>query len=365
MLRPMIVAPTSSLAGRPDPVPSDMAALTWSGLQDRWDLVGRLASTMNRVWIGDVQEGRRWLAAAMDGLDDLVPEHRVRVLAVAAHVAVLAIEAGDGELARRAVAADERPGVWSSLAQGLLCLNHGLRGFFSKDASDAAAAERAGRRAVDLAPEPLSRGLAWFWVGQARVLLEDLDGAVAALEQGSVDVVPGGDMSIVCLALLAGVRHLRGEHDEALAVATDVLERSHSYEQSGLWAWALYTSLPYALELGHQGRHAEALDVLRDLLEDNAVPATPGVMTSVVVVLAALAHLRGDRDAAGVLLDYAGNAIITSGVRTPVDLALYSESLRSYGEAGGSVDVKDRARAATMSVSDALSLGLRDTRPSA
>jgi tetratricopeptide (TPR) repeat protein len=300
----------------------------------------------------------------MDGLDDLVPEHRVRVLAVAAHVAVLAIEAGDGELARRAVAADERPGVWSSLANGLLCLNQGLRGFFSKDPSDVAAAERAGRRAVDLAPEPLSRGLAWFWVGQARVLLGDLDGAVAALEQGSVDVVTGGDMSIACLALLAGVRHLRGEHDEAMAVAADVIERSHSYEQSGLWAWALYTSLPYALELGHEGRHAEALDFLRDLLEDNAVPATPGVMTSVVVVLAALALLRGDRDAAGVLLDYAGHAIMTSGVRTPVDLALYSEYLRRYGEAGDGVDVKNRARAAAMSVSDALSLGLRDARPS-
>ena len=171
-------------------------------------------------------------------------------------------------------------------------------------------------------------------------------------------------MSIVCLALLAGVRHLRGEHDEALTVATDVLERSHSYEQSGLWAWALYTSLPYALELGQAGRHAEALDFLRDLLEDNAVPATPGVMTSVVVVLAALAFLRGDRETAGVLLDYAGNAIMTSGVRTPVDLALYSQYLRRYGQAGGGVDATDRARAAAMSVSDALSLGLRINDPS-
>ncbi|MGH9290058.1 MAG: hypothetical protein ACRD0V_17490 [Acidimicrobiales bacterium] len=213
------------------------AALTWSGRQDRWDLVGRLASTMNRIWIGDVPEGRRWLTAALDGLGDLDAAHQVRVLAIAAHVAVLAIEAGDGELARRAVAADERPGVWSSLAHGLLCLNHGLRGFLSKDEHDAAAAERLGRKAVELAPEPLSRGLAWFWLGQARVLLDDLDGAVDALEQGSVDVVRGGDMSVVCLALLAGLRHLNGEHEEALAVATDVLERSRSYEQSGLWAW--------------------------------------------------------------------------------------------------------------------------------
>jgi hypothetical protein len=132
-----------------------------------------------------------------------------------------------------------------------------------------------------------------------------------------------------------------------------------------LWAWALYTSLPYALELGHRGRHAEALDFLRDLLEDNAVPATPGVMTSVVVVLAALAVLRGDRDVAGVLLDYAGNAIMTSGVRTPVDVALYSEYLGRYGRAGDGVGGEDPARAAAMSVSDALSLGLKDTRPSA
>jgi hypothetical protein len=56
---------------------------------------------------------------------------------------------------------------------------------------------------------------------------------------------------------------------------------------------------------------------------------------------------------------------MTSGVRTPVDLALYSEYLRRYGEADDGVDVQIRARTATMSVSDALALGLRDSRPSA
>jgi len=345
------------------------AALAWSGQRERWDLVGRLASTMNRIWIGDVQEGRRWLAAALRGLDDLDPEHRVRVLAVAAYVAVLAIEAGDGELARRAVAADDRPGVWSSLAHGLLCLNHGLRGFFSKDPGDAAAAEQVGRKAVELAPEPLSRGLAWFWLAQARVLVGDLDGAVVALQRGSVVIVPGGDMSVVCLALLAGVRHLRGEHEDALATAIDVLERSRAYEQSGLWAWALYTSLPYALELGRHGRHGEALDFLRDLLEDNAVPATPGIMTSVLVVLAALAFLRGDREIAGMLLDRAGTAILADGVRTPVDIALYSEYLRRYGESdNGAADgaaVKDRGSAASMSLSAAVALGLKAWQPAA
>ncbi len=334
------------------------AALTWSEEQGRWDLVGRLASTMNRVWIGHVREGRRWLTAAMPGLDDLRPEHRVRVLAVAAHVAVLAIEAGDGDLARRAVAADGRPGFWSSLAHGLLCLNHGIRGFIGKDERDAAEVERLGRRAVELAPEPLSRGLAWFWLGQSRVLLDDLDGAVDALERGSVEAVPGGDMSVVSLALLAGVRHLRGEHEAALASATEVVDRAHSYRRSGLWAWELYTSLPYALELGHRGRHAEALDFVGDLLEDNAVPETPGVMTSVVTVLAALAVLRGDDDTAGLLLAHAGHAIVSTGVRTPVDIALYTHYLRRWGEVDAETARRNRQRASEMSVSDAVARGL-------
>jgi hypothetical protein len=82
-------------------------------------------------------------------------------------------------------------------------------------------------------------------------------------------------------------------------------------------------------------------------------------------VLATLAVLRGDRDVAGVLLDYAGNAIMTSGVRTPVDVALYSEYLGRYGQTGDVAGGEDRARAATMSVSDALSLGLKEARPSA
>jgi predicted ATPase/class 3 adenylate cyclase len=334
------------------------AALRWSEQQGRWDLVGRLASTMNRVWIGHVREGRRWLTAATAGLDDLSPEHRVRVLAVAAHVAVLAIEAGDGELARRAVAADGRPGFWSSLAHGLLCLNHGLRGFIGKDEHDAAEAERVGRKAVELAPEPLSRGLAWFWLGQARVLLDDLDGAADALERGSLDAVPGGDMAVVSLALLAGVRHLRGEHEAALATATEVVDRAHSHRRSGLWAWELYTSLPYALELGHHGRHAEALDFVRDLLEDNAVPETPGVMTSVVTVLAALAVLRGDQDTAGLLLAHAGHAIMTTGIRTPVDVALYSHYLRRCGEVDAETARRNRERASEMSVSEAVARGL-------
>lgn len=333
--------------------------LAWSAEQGRWDLVGRLASTMSRIWIGDVGEGRRWLTAAMDGLDDLDPEHRVRVLAVAAQVAVLAIEAGDGELARLAVAADGRPGTWSSLAHGLLCLNHGIRAFLGKDAGDAAEAERLGRRAVALAPEPLSRGMAWFWLGQARVLLDDLAGAVDALEQGSIAVVPGGDMSVVSLAILAGVRHLRGEHQEALAAATEVLERARWYDQSGLWAWALYTSLPYALELGQHRRHADALDFMSDLLEDNAVPPSPGVMTSAVVVLAALAVQRGDLDAGGVLLDHAGRAMMTTGIRTPLDIALHQHYMRRLGHVDEETARRYRERAAAMSVLDALAFGLR------
>ena len=109
------------------------AALRLVGGAGTADLVGRLASTMNRIWIADIREGRRWLTAGMEAVDELDPEHRVRLLAVAAHVAVLAMQAQDGDLARRAVeASEERPGVWSSLAYSLLCLNTGIRGFWSK-----------------------------------------------------------------------------------------------------------------------------------------------------------------------------------------------------------------------------------------
>jgi predicted ATPase/class 3 adenylate cyclase len=337
------------------------SALAWSDDQGRADLVGRLASTMNRVWIGDIRAGRHWLEKAMDGVDDLDPEHRVRVLAVAAHVAVLAIEAADGRLARKAVdAAGRRPGMWSSLAYGLLCLNSGIRFFGTKDPALASEVEHLGQTAVDLATEPLSRGLAWFWFGQARVLIDDLDGAADALDKGSVEAVPGGEMSTVSLALLAGLRHVKGEHTEALAAATEAVERVTVFPQTGLWAWALYSSLPYALELGHQGRHDEALDFMRELLDENQ-PRTPGVTTSVVVVLAALAVLRGDDETAGALLDYAGLAIIRSGIRTPVDMILYGHYLRRLGEAGGTRSQREREQAEAMSPSEAIALGLTAT----
>lgn len=136
-------------------------ALSWSEAQGRRDLVGRLAGTMNRIWIGDIAEGRRWLSTGLEAVDDLDPEHRVRLLAVAAQVAVLAIEASDGEMARQAVDASHgRPGMWSSLGHSLLCLNTGIRGFWTKDPRCAAEVEQLGQQAVELASEPLSRGLA-------------------------------------------------------------------------------------------------------------------------------------------------------------------------------------------------------------
>jgi hypothetical protein len=127
-----------------------------------------------------------------------------------------------------------------------------------------------------------------------------------------------------------------------------------------LWAWALYSSLPYALELGQQGRHDEALDFMRELLDENQ-PRTPGVTTSVVVLLAALAVLRGDGETAGALLDYAGLAIIQRGIRTPVDMILYAHYLRRLGELGGTRSQREREQAQAMSPSEAIALGLTAT----
>jgi predicted ATPase/class 3 adenylate cyclase len=336
-------------------------ALTWSEQQGRLDLVGRLASTMNSIWLGDIRDGRRWLSLGIEAVDELAPEHRVRVLTVAAFVAVLAMQAGDGELARRAVeASEDRPGTWSSLAHALLSLNSGIRFFTSKNPVFADETERLGAKAVELAPDVFSRGLAWFWLGQARVLLDDLDGAIDALEKGSVVGIPGGDMSYVSVAMLAGVLHITGRRDEARAAAEHAVERPRSSPSGGLWAWVLYCSLPYALELGEQGRHLEAISFMRELLEEGATPRTPGVMTSVVVVLGALAVQREDDEAAHVLLDYAGTALLREGTRTPIDIALYSHYLRKLGRAADAeAERRSRDRAQRMSLDDAIAFGLR------
>ena len=220
-------------------------------------------------------------------------------------------------------------------------------------------AERLGQLAVDLATEPLGTGLAWFYLGQARVLLDDLDGAIDALERATPEAIPGGDMSAVSLAMLAGVLHVRGRHDEALAAATEVFERDHRFEHSGLWAWVLYSSLPYALELGHRGRHEEALAFMRDLLEEGDPPKTPGVMTSVVIALAGLAEQRGDLLTADVLLDHAGTAMVTSGMRTPVDAAVFTHYLTKVSaRLDGDASRANRERGKDMDLASVIAFGL-------
>ncbi len=250
--------------------------------------------------------------------------------------------------------------MWSSLAHALLCLNAGIRFLFSKNPVFATEVEDLGEKAVRLAPEATSRGLAWFFLGQARVLLDDLDGAIDGLRKGSVEGTPGGDMSVVCLAMLAGVLHVAGRHDEARDAAQQVLERALLRSSGGMWAWAVYCVLPHALELGRQGRHAEALDFLREVLEEGATPRTPGVMTSVVIALAALAIQRSDFESGGILLEYAGQALMRDGTRTPVDIALYSHYLWNARPPIDSETAKSyRERVGEMSLEDALALGLR------
>jgi tetratricopeptide (TPR) repeat protein len=314
---------------------------------------------MASVWVADIRDGRRWLTRATDAVDELDYEPRVRVLTVAALVAVLAIQAQDGKLAEQAVAASEaRPGMWSSLAYALLCLNRGIRFFLSKNPSFAEETRALGREAVRLSTEPISKGLAWFFYGQALVLLDDYDGAIEGLQRGSHEDVPGGDMAYISLAMVAGMQHITGRHDEALATAGQVIERTRRMTSGGLWAWAVYSSLPYPLELSQHGRHEEALAFVRELIEEGATLRTPGIMNSVIVVLAAMAALRGEDEKARVLLEYVGAALFGGGLRTPIDLALLTHYLAKVAPTTDANAAALRERGAAMSMDEAIALGL-------
>jgi hypothetical protein len=191
------------------------------------------------------------------------------------------------------------------------------------------------------------------------VLLGDLDGAVDGFSRGADESIAGGDIAFTCLGLLAGTLHIAGRHEEARVASEHVLERARS-AGSGLWAWAFYCSLPFALELGHSGRHEEAIDFLRDLLEEGGVPRVPGVMTSVVIVLGALAAQRDDLEAAAVLLEYSGQAMISSGVRTPVDIAMHSKYLHATRAKLDPASAEAySARGVSMSLGEALEYGMR------
>ena len=58
------------------------------------------------------------------------------------------------------------------------------------------------------------------------------------------------------------------------------------------------------------------------------------------------------------LLDYAGRAIIQSGIRTPVDLLLYTAYLQRQAEAEEKGAHTDQEQANAISATEAIALGL-------
>ena len=82
-------------------------------------------------------------------------------------------------------------------------------------------------------------------------------------------------------------------------------------------------------------------------------------MTSVVVVLAALAELRGDVEVAGLLLEHSGRVMVTDGIRTPIDIALHTHYRQKVmAEIDEDTAERCRDRAADMSTAEAIDLGL-------
>jgi hypothetical protein len=88
------------------------------------------------------------------------------------------------------------------------------------------------------------------------------------------------------------------------------------------------------------------------------------VMTSVVVVLGAMAWLRDDRPTAGLLFEVAGRAMITGGIRTPLDIVLYTHYATQVKHAlPDDVVAANRTAAADLTIADAIALGLREPSP--
>ena len=183
--------------------------------------------------------------------------------------------------------------------------------------------ERLGRQAIDLATEPQP------WPGTVparpgRILLGDLDGAIDALEKGSIESSRVATCRRRRSPCSRGRSIGKGRHDEALAaqpkcsnerviprqwlVGLDVVPR---FRTRSSWVSTDVTLKP-------QPSCAP--------LEDSDIPQTPGVMTSVVVVLAAWQTYEAMSRLPGCCSSTQAKRSLP-GLRTPVDVALYSHYL--------------------------------------
>jgi predicted ATPase/class 3 adenylate cyclase len=334
-------------------------ALTWSDCQGRPDLVLRIAARMVKIWdIYDAEEGVRWLTIGLRGLDTLDTDRQVCALTVRAYIAVVALENPElrDECLDRAIAlAGDNPGFWSSAAHALRCLLLSEQGFSRGDVSDQI--EGHGRQALDLATSPGARLFALSWLGHARVSCWNLDGAISATCEGIAVAREIGSSWVGYLApILSVMYHVAGELD--LAAENALISRDPpllALQGSS----QLYVCLPLPLSLAAQGRHDEAIDLIRTDVRDRSSAAVAGTTEAAVTVLGAMAALRGDWDTATLLLGSARAAFEKGVARSPIDVALYFHYAMKALEVLGEDAVRIGKDGAQLSPHAALEVGLR------
>jgi predicted ATPase/class 3 adenylate cyclase len=279
-------------------------ALRWSEAEGRWDLVARIASRSAFAFSRDLSEVGVWLEKAADA-DGLSTTDRLRLRAVQAWAAF-----GSGDHATMVRASEEAlalapdaGGLFHATAHGLLALFHAMVHYLTgaEGADDTARAHIDAAR--DAAESVEARSFSSAWIGLAHSGLHELEEARSAFAAG-VEVERAPDVGTgATYTMLAVVEYLRGD----LPAAAVAMERSCGIFASDLWATATgfdsFWVAPYAPVLDALGRHEEATEQARNLVEHLRVSGVPaGFQVTILGALGILAGGRGHAELAVQLL---------------------------------------------------------------
>jgi predicted ATPase/class 3 adenylate cyclase len=316
----------------PDPadeLPNLRSALEWSEAQRRPELVMRIAARLHRVWLGEREEGFRWLTRYRAEDLDLSIEDKVAAL-TAAQVVARNMPGTDWlDLGERSVAA----------AQGTTCaplitaligraLGRAVRSVMTGDPALAAQARADVDEAMRIARSGHSEWLGHVTStrGGVATILGDLVEAEAAFDAALG--VERYEFFYAALGL-ATAAHLLGHHEKALDAANHTLDR-----MPGVARFAgTYTSFivsPIAVAIAGSGDLPGAWALLRRHEGELIRPVHEASVVQMTIGIACVAQLAGDNSNAARLLAWVRSRTLDMGAVIPSAqlYALYSHYVR-------------------------------------